>query len=233
MQPVLNILAHHLPDSALSWLERTVRDAADTHAFDRDVFLIAFGSAARHVGTAPVPLTSDDARLLHLCAQDAEYGDSPHRRASRSDEIVRTALLQFAAERISAAEVEMLLEECFRLGDTREREAVLRTLPLLPRPERFLSIAIEACRSHVQPVFEAIACDNTYPASHFPDLNFNQMVLKAVFTGVALKRIVNLTARITPELARMAESYASERRAAGRNVPADINLIIPVAMSTQ
>jgi hypothetical protein len=71
-------------------------------------------------------------------------------------------------------------------------------------------------------VFEAIACENPYPAAHFPELNFNQMVLKALFTGVALERVIGLDGRVTPELARMANDYASERRAAGRSVPADI-----------
>ncbi len=107
-------------------------------------------------------------------------------------------------------------------GDGAERQAVLRALPLLPVPERFLEIAVDACRSHIQPLFEAVACENPYPAFYFPELNFNQMVLKALFTGVALARILGLEGRITPELGRMAADYASERRAAGRSVPPDI-----------
>ena len=81
---------------------------------------------------------------------------------------------------------------------------------------------MDACRSHIQPLFEAIACENPYPARHFPELNFNQMVLKVLFTGVALDRVVGLQARVTPELQRMAADYASERRAAGRSIPPDI-----------
>ena len=48
-----------------------------------------------------------------------------------------------------------------------------------------------------------------------PEPNFNQMVLKALFTDVRLERIVGLDGRLTPELSRMAAAYASERRAAG------------------
>jgi hypothetical protein len=92
-------------------------------------------------------------------------------------------------------------------------------LPLLPAPERFLEIAVDACRSHIQPLFEAIACENPYPAHYFPELNFNQMVLKALFTGVALARIIGCDGRVTSELSRMAADYASERRAAGRVFP--------------
>jgi hypothetical protein len=103
---------------------------------------------------------------------------------------------------------------------------VLRALPLLPDAERFVPLAVEACRTSVQTVFDAIACENPFPADHFPDLNFNQMVLKAMFNGVQLARIVRLDERAGPELARMASDYAAERRAAGRTVPADIDLVL-------
>jgi hypothetical protein len=57
-------------------------------------------------------------------------------------------------------------------------------------------------------------------------LNYNQMVLKALFIGSPLARLVGLEERITPELVRMAEDYATERQAAGRPVPEDIPLFI-------
>ena len=75
-------------------------------------------------------------------------------------------------------------------------------------------------------VFEAIACENPYPRRHFVELPWNQMVLKAAFSGVALTRIVGLAERRNPELARMAADYAAERRAAGRPVPDDLALVI-------
>lgn len=115
-----------------------------------------------------------------------------------------------------------------RDGDTRERQAILRALPVLPHPDRFLALAIDACRSGVPSLFEAIACENPYPAAHFPALNFNHMVLTALVTGVALERLVGLGARVTPELVRMANEYAAERRAAGRSVPADLDYITEV-----
>ena len=88
-----------------------------------------------------------------------------------------------------------------------------------------MEIAIEACRTNVETVFCAIALDNVYPAEHFADANFNQMVLKAVFIGAPVAQIEGLDTRRTPELIAMAESYGSERAAAGRPVPADIELI--------
>jgi hypothetical protein len=69
-------------------------------------------------------------------------------------------------------------------------------------------------------------CENPYPAAHFPEPAFNQLVLKAYFIGVPVLRILGLDRRKTPELRRMAADYASERRAAGRSVPADIDLVM-------
>src|SRR5262249_41243303 len=131
-----------------------------------------------------------------------------------------------AGIKIPPHEAASLVEECYRTGELRERQAVLRALPLLPDSGRFLDIAVDACRASAQSVFEAIACENPYPTERFPDLNFNQMVLKALFMGIAVDRIVGLDRRLNPELVRMASAYASERRAAGRAVPRDIDRII-------
>lgn len=118
-----------------------------------------------------------------------------------------------------------VVRRLFLTGDTAERRAVLRALQILPAPESHLDLAVDACRTNVQEVFEAIACDNAYPAAVFPDPSFNQMVLKAVFIGSPLGRVVGLEQRRNPEMERMARDYASERRAAGRPVPEDLALI--------
>jgi hypothetical protein len=113
---------------------------------------------------------------------------------------------------------------CYEQGDTREQQSWMRAVALLPDAKRYLPLVVDACRTNILPLFEAIACDNAYPARHFPERNFNQLVLKALFNNVALARILGLAERANPELARMAGDYAAERRAAGRSVPGDIAL---------
>lgn len=117
-----------------------------------------------------------------------------------------------------------LVDRLFRTGDNEERIALLCTLAYLPEPQGYLATAVEACRANVLDVFVAIACDNDYPARWFPDTAFNQMVMKALFSGVELVRVRGLPARVNPELRRMARDYAAERRAAGRSIPSDIGL---------
>jgi hypothetical protein len=159
----------------------------------------AFAQAARAVGKASI--------------------DVPERGTWGTDEVVRAALLVRAYPALTP-------EAAWAQGDNRERQAVLKALSFLPDPARFSALAIEACRSNVLTVFAAIACDNPYPAAHFPDLHWNQMVLKAAFNNLALARIVGLATRNNAELARMAGDFAAERRAAGRPVPADLDLVL-------
>lgn len=118
-----------------------------------------------------------------------------------------------------------LVSQLLQRGEAGEQASVLRALPYLPHPDRFLALAIDACRTNSIDVFSAIACENPYPAAHFPAPAFAQMVLKAIFLAVPVARIVGLRGRVTPELVRMVEDYGQERRAAGRPVPADVETI--------
>ncbi|HEY3497082.1 MAG TPA: EboA domain-containing protein [Polyangiaceae bacterium] len=138
---------------------------------------------------------------------------------------VRATLVVHALGHLSLAEQPAFVLRLLEGGEIGEQESLLRTLSLLPEPARFVETGLAACRTNARRVFEAIACENPFPAEHFPALGFQQMVLKAVFIEVAVARIEGLDARRTPELVRMAEDYASERRAAGRPVPDDLALI--------
>lgn len=148
------------------------------------------------------------------------------RRLGPLAELARTSLLIRVCALRSREQHVALVREVFRKGDNLERIALLRSLSVLPEPARFLETAIEACRTHVQDVFEAIACDNPFPAAHFPALNFQQLVMKALFTGAPLSQVQGWQGRVTPDLQRMAADFAAERSAAGRVVPADVALIL-------
>lgn len=227
---LVEILSRRIPPVARSWLERVERltgtgarlgapvSEASTW-FDRDRFLATFTAAVRVLGKEPVGLHAEERDEL------AAAGIAGAVDGRGLDELGRVTMLVQVSRRLPAPELELLLRVCYEQGDGRERQALLRALPFLVEAERFVSLAVEACRTNELPVFEAIACENPYPAAYFPDLNFNQMVLKAMFMGVALARIVGLDRRRSSELARMAEDFASERRAAGRSIPADIGLL--------
>jgi len=215
---------------ALSEFLRTAvrsRGNANATAWFDEALVQAAGGSADAVAAAYTTARRLGRALLNLSA--AEKGDVERLQSDLQfdrwtlEDAGRAALLMASA----AAHPDGFLRaatECYDRGDSAEQESWLKSTPLLPEPEQLLPIVIDACRTNILPLFEAVACENPFPARHFPERNFNQMVLKALFNQVALSRIAGLAGRRNADLTRMAADYASERRAAGRTVPSDIGL---------
>ena len=191
-------------------LRQIVERVPGAQAWLSSEWRVAFASAGRRLGAAPI----GDEAAARITAAGLVWPAS-----AGIDECGRAFLLLAASPDVET------VRGLLRRGEVRERQAVLRVLAALPAPETFVELAIDACRTNVVTVFEAIACDNAYPAQHFPDAAYFQMVLKALFLGVPVARIVGRAQRTTDELVRMVDAYASERRAAGRPVPDDVELI--------
>ncbi|MEX0288269.1 MAG: EboA domain-containing protein [Flavobacteriaceae bacterium] len=105
-----------------------------------------------------------------------------------------------------------------QLADTRELETFLKFLTLLPEAAEFKSVAVEALRTNIATVFDAISLNNPYPAEHFNDQQWNQMYLKAAFMQRNLSEIVDIDQRANKDLTRIISDYAHERWAASRDV---------------
>jgi hypothetical protein len=210
--PVLaELLRPRCGEAGLGWLAE--RAARLRGASARTALLEAFTGAARALGRAPLALSPEEQARLAIV--DPELSPSQWSVADAG----RAWLL------LEAGDPSLVLA-AYEEGDSAEQQSWLRALPLLPSPERYLPAAIDNCRTNILPQFEALACENPYPARHFPDPNFNQLVLKALFNGIPTARITGLERRLNAELSRMASDYAAERRAAGRSVPADIGTVI-------
>jgi hypothetical protein len=207
----------------LTVVERVLAAALEPQRWDRSKspLLVAYATAPQHVGRDALSLSP--AELAEL--RDAAPGVGFDRWMR--DDAARALLLieRRNSGRTGDAFVADALA-CFDQGDAREQQSWLRAIALWPEAKAFLPTAIDACRTNIIPVFEALACENPYPAAHFPDRNFNQMVLKAMFNSIELARILGLPSRRNAELSRMARDYAAERTAAGRTVPADIDLAL-------
>jgi hypothetical protein len=185
-----------------------------------DKFPALWSGAGRRLGREVVTVTADEAEQLRAAGAGfvpAGWG---------ADELGRGLLLLAAAEATTDPQVFFIsVDDLFRMGEMREQQAILRVLAHLPGPERYAALAADAVRINVLTVIEALACDNPFPAAHMGELAFNQMVMKAIFNELSLARVVGLGQRNNPELRRMVAAYASERRAAGRPVPADTDLV--------
>ncbi len=110
------------------------------------------------------------------------------------------------------------VNQLFETGDLYEQQALFAALPVLPFQEELIPRAIDGLRTNISLVFDAIALNNPFPPTYFPESNWNQMVLKAIFMQRPLYRIQNLDERRNPALAAIARDFAHERWAAGREV---------------
>ena len=119
-----------------------------------------------------------------------------------------------------------LVGELFRIGDESERAAIVRGLILFTETDSLKSVALECGRTNSIALYEALAIHNPYPAEFYTQHEFNQLVLKSLFTGVRIEYILGLAERANEELSRMCEDYHDERVLAGRSVPEDIWLAL-------
>lgn len=212
LRSLITIVNRQTTPEGRKWLEESL--ARPLEALPR-----AYTAASRAVGRGRLSVTDDEAQA---------FRDAGVRFTQWTvDDAARAALLLAAAEaEPDPQRFHDLATECYEQGDAREQQSWLRAIALQPQPERFTLTAIDACRTNIVPLFESIACENPFPARYFPERNFNQLVLKALFNNIALELIVNLSSRLNPDLSRMADDYVSEREAAGRPVPQDIWVVL-------
>lgn len=211
---LVDVVARHGSSEQADWVRQAAEGLGDPPVPTK--LRIAIARAARKLGDS-VPTLSNEER------EGLPEGPAYDRWVLR--DYGRAALLLFACDRLEADAQVPFVEPLVRRGEIGEQVSVLRMAPLLPGPERFVDVIVDACRTNSLDVFEAIACENPYVRDHFPEANFNQVVLKSMFMEVPVERIVGLAERVNAELVRMAGDFGDERRAAGRTVPQDIELI--------
>jgi hypothetical protein len=120
------------------------------------------------------------------------------------------------------------LHQLFETSEVHELQALYAALPLMPYQEELLERAIDGCRTNMSLVFDAIALDNPFPPTCFPETNWNQLVLKAIFMQRPIYRIQKLDERRNKALAQIASDFAHERWAAGRSVMPELwRLMVP------
>lgn len=210
---LLSLFRKNTSKEAADWLNQKSK-LVSASLSDKDLYL-AFSSAPRFTGKAPLQLDKDDLQEANRLRE----GFNPSRWTV--DQVARTLLILSLPHEDEKGFVEKL-NKLFATADMGELVALYAALPLLPHPKAFVLRAAEGVRTNMGTVFEAIALDNPYPADYFEEGAWNQMVLKTVFVGKALYRIHGLEKRSNPTLARILSDYAHERWAAGRSVTPEL-----------
>ncbi len=175
-------LVTRVPDPARTWLREAVARLR-AGATERDLYLLV-SQVARRVGKAPLALADNELRA----ATASRPGWDP--RDWTADNAARVLLLLASTQ--DGAEISHRLDRLCAAADIDELVAFYRGLPLYPDPPRHALRAAEGVRSNMRVVFEAVAHRNPYPAEHFDEQAWNQMVLKALFVGSTLDPVAGL-----------------------------------------
>ncbi len=181
---------------------------------DKTVYL-ALGYATRRLGKGDLKLGAADLASANTAREGWDPSDWS------LDQAARLAFI-LASYDADASRFRDRLEQLFRTADVGELITFYRGLPLYPEATLHVARAREGARSGMQPIFEAVAHRNPYPAEQFDENAWNHMVLKALFIGTTLAPIQGLDRRANPTLMRMLCDYAHERWAAGRPVSQEL-----------
>lgn len=111
-----------------------------------------------------------------------------------------------------------LVATIIQIADKSELETFLKYLLVLPHPQKFKKVAVEALRTNITPVFDALAYHNFYPSLFFSEDEWNQLFLKAAFMQRDLSYIVEIDKMANQKLAKIISDYAHERWRASRTV---------------
>ena len=213
-----SVLASRAETKALDWLssqtEKINADASPTK------FFLAFSQASRFFKKDPLNLSEAEKSQSSSIVSgfDPSHWD-----------VLQTArtylLLNYSAEKEAWLKS---VNQLFETGDMHEQQALYAALPMMPYSEDLLTRAIDGCRTNMTLIFDAIALNNPYPPAHFPEANWNQLVLKSIFMQRPIYRIQHLDERRNQALAEIASDFAHERWAAGRPVMPELwRLVVP------
>ena len=139
-------------------------------------------------------------------------------------ETIRLLLLVQVAQ--TYTDISYLVKSYYQFGDQSEKIALLKGLSFIDPNGHAVATAIKAGRSNATTEFSALAQNNAYPAEFFPELNFNQMVVKALFLKLDISQIDNLNNRQNADLSNTCFAYVVEQGLADRVPPASIWLAI-------
>jgi hypothetical protein len=200
------LLYRHLSDQDQKWIKQQLEKIFNPPA--ARILYLTYSLIGRKIPTDTIAGTD-----IH----NREDLKSLNTREIKLNDLARIYLLSTALERNPEYFVPKVAT-LIQVSDTGELIALLKYLVLLPRQEAFCDTAVEALRTNIATVFDAISMDNPYPQMYFNEQQWNQMYLKAAFMQRDLLRIQGVEERANAALSRIISDYAHERWAASRDV---------------
>lgn len=194
-----NILAANISADVLNWLQQ------------KGNFNTQFVLVPRKTGKIALHISDDEAIQLEALVPGFSLN-------GWSVDMLARAYLLLELDETNTEEYFRRIENLFLAAEVNELVALYSALPLLAHPEMWVKRCAEGIRSNIGNVLEAIMYQNPYPQKNLDQSAWNQLVLKAFFTGKDVGRIKGIDSRANKELAYIISDYVHERRAAGRDI---------------
>ncbi len=205
-QTISNIIETGSNKEAIDWLEEKINTIIANQSV-KDLYLTYSLIPSKITAAEPTNFTTSDSSL----------GSYLQIQKANTQQLARIYLLikvLEANDEFFTSKVSNIIQ----VADTSELETFLKFLILLPNPENYKTAAVEALRTNIATIFNAIAYRNPYPALFFNDQQWNQMYLKTAFMQGELSAILDIDKRANEDLARIISDYAHERWAASRDI---------------
>lgn len=119
-----------------------------------------------------------------------------------------------------------LLIQCLRYADDTEKQSLIKGLELLDPTGECKDFVVNMFRSHNLDVLMTIALGNRWPAAHFSDEEFEQIILKCLHLNFDIANVVGLNERHTIRTSRIAFDFLMQQCLANRKCHQSIYLAI-------
>ena len=214
----LKIITQRADLKSLDWLSNQVEKIQQETSPTK--FFLAFSQASRFFKKDPLNLSEAEKSQSSSIFSGFDPGHWDVLQTART-----YLLLSYAPGKEAWLKA---VNQLFETGDMHEQQALYAALHVMPYQDELLTRAIDGCRTNMTLIFDAIALNNPYPPAHFPEANWNQLVLKSIFMQRPIYRIQHLDERRNQALAEIASDFAHERWAAGRPVMPELwRLVVP------
>lgn len=205
-EDIQNIVIKYGKPESVAWLKDKIEKMAGNKS-SKDLFMTYSLLNVKFSALKPISF------------EDLDHDSSRYFNAHKAN-ILQVARI-FLLSEVLSQDIEFYtpkVANIIQVADTGELETFLKYLVLLPNPEAYKQTAVEALRTNIAIIFDAISLNNPYPAKYFNDQQWNQMYLKAAFMERDLSQIESVDERANEDLTRIISDYAHERWAASRKI---------------
>lgn len=206
-QLLTKIIERNLNPDIYTWLvEKANQSASDNYQLN-----LTFTALPRKTGKKEVVLNESDSKEISRLIPGYSI------EGWAIDRLSRVWLLSHLETTDQKKYIERITN-LFPQAEMNEQVALYSALPLFAYPEEWKLQCAIGIRSNIGSVLEAIMYHNPYPAKYLDEQAWNQLVLKAFFTGKDVNKIVGLDERANQNLADTLFDYVEERWSAFRTV---------------